>query len=546
LAWKSLRDAINDPTWVRTIWEHNPWANIGLRTGPESGLWVLDLDGEAGIKALEELEAQNGKLPKTPTVRTGGGGLHLYFDYPSDNEIRCSVKIAGQPIDVRGTGGYVIAAGGVNLKGSYEWLITPDEVPLAEAPGWLTRLVTERRSQPTSIEPTGRNLVESTGFDPFQSLDLDTDPGAEKGNRHDRACQLIGSHLGVGEDPEVVLAKALVWGKRCRPPADEDELRRIVSDFAVKDEARRSAETGVVTESRIWPVLDEAALYGLAGEVVRAIEPSTEADLVAILAQILIYFGNVVGRSAYFAVEASRHFTNLFANLLGETAKGRKGTSENWVRLLFKLVDEVWSAKRIQNGLVSGEGLVWAVRDPIEKTEPIKEKGKATRYEQVTADRGIDDKRLLVRESEFAAVLKVGKRDGNTLSAIVRDAWDSGELQSMAKNSPARATGAHISITGHITKEELLRCMNDVEGFNGFANRFLWICVRRSKLLPEGGEPVNLAPFVERFTRAVGFATRVGRLTRDEEARRLWSSIYEELAAPHGGLFGAVTSRSEA
>ena len=43
----------------------------------------------------------------------------------------------------------------------------------------------------------------------------------------------------------------------------------------------------------------------------------------------------------------------------------------------------------------------------------------------------------------------------------------------MAKNTPAKATDAHISIVGHITEQELHRALAEVEGFNGFANRFL-------------------------------------------------------------------------
>jgi hypothetical protein len=167
-------------------------------------------------------------------------------------------------------------------------------------------------------------------------------------------------------------------------------------------------------------------------------------------------------------------------------------------------------------------------------------------YQQIITDPGISDKRLLVRESEFASVLKVIRRDGNTLSPTMRDAWDSGDLRTMTKNSAARATGAHISIVGHITKEELLRCMSDVERVNGFANRFLFLCVRRSKLLPDGGSPVDLSAYIERLTRGVEFAKSDGRMTRDAEAKRLWFRVYEELAASHPGLFGAVISRAEA
>ena len=78
-------------------------------------------------------------------------------------------------------------------------------------------------------------------------------------------------------------------------------------------------------------------------------------------------------------------------------------------------------------------------------------------------------------------------RDGNTLSVSIRQAWDTGDLRTMTKNSPARATDAHVSIVGHITRDELLRKLNSTEMANGFANRILWACTTRSKELPEGG-----------------------------------------------------------
>ena len=122
---------------------------------------------------------------------------------------------------------------------------------------------------------------------------------------------------------------------------------------------------------------------------------------------------------------------------------------------LFARVDPVWANTRNMGGLSSGEGLIWAIRDPIEKTEAIKEKGRYTgEYETVIVDAGVDDKRLLVFEPEFASVLKVMVREGSTLSPLVRQAWDTGNLRTMVKNNPAVATGAHISILGHVTKDE--------------------------------------------------------------------------------------------
>ena len=75
-------------------------------------------------------------------------------------------------------------------------------------------------------------------------------------------------------------------------------------------------------------------------------------------------------------------------------------------------------------------------------------------------------------ESEFASVLRVSGRDGNTLSPVMRNAWDSGNLRILTKNNPVQASEAHISIIGHITRDELLRYMDNTEAANGFANRF--------------------------------------------------------------------------
>ncbi len=327
---------------------------------------------------------------------------------------------------------------------------------------------------------------------------------------------------------------------------------------ALNAQARQVAseyETPVPTDAlpsvpmnRNWPEpIAEEAYHGIIGEVVRAIEPDTEADPAAILTTALTYAGNAIGRGPHAIAEADRHGTNLFAVLVGDSAKGRKGASEGRVRGLMCRVDETWTSSHIMSGLSSGEGLLWAVRDPIEKTEAIKDKNRATgEYQTIIVDQGIEDKRLMVTEGEFASVLKVMSRDSNTLSAYIRHGWDSGTLRVMTKNSPAVATGAHISIIGHITKDELLRYLTDTEMGNGFANRFLWMCARRSKILPEGGSPNTYNLLVPQLRTALERAKDIGRLSRDDEARELWAEIYPDLSEGKPGLFGSVTARAEA
>ena len=92
-----------------------------------------------------------------------------------------------------------------------------------------------------------------------------------------------------------------------------------------------------------WPdPLEEEAYYGLAGEVVRTIEPHSEADPAALLVQFLVAFGNAVGRGPHFQVEADKHATNIFALVVGETSKARKGTSLGHILRLFNLADPEW------------------------------------------------------------------------------------------------------------------------------------------------------------------------------------------------------------
>ncbi len=287
--------------------------------------------------------------------------------------------------------------------------------------------------------------------------------------------------------------------------------------------------------------LDDAAFHGLVGDFVRLVSPHTEADPVALLSQLLAGFGNLVGRGPHFVAEADQHFPNLFIALVGASSKGRKGSSWGHVQRLLRAIDEEWAKERQQSGLSSGEGLIWAVRDPITNW---------SRGEEVTRDAGVDDKRLLALESELASVLRVLGREGNTLSALIRRAWDLGNLRSLTKNSPATATDTHVSIIGHVTRDELRRHLDRTEMANGFANRFLWLFVRRARVLPEGGnlQIDDLAPLIRDLKSVTERVRKKGvyELRRDSASRDLWRAVYPELSEGRPGLLGAVISRAEA
>lgn len=300
---------------------------------------------------------------------------------------------------------------------------------------------------------------------------------------------------------------------------------------------------GTKNQQAPWPEpMGEAAFHGIIGEIARKIEPETEADITAVLIQLLVAFGNVIGRGPYFLVEGDKHHTNLFATLVGSTSKGRKGTSWGRARSVFEKVDETWSGSRLVSCMSTGEGLISQVCDRVEK-ERSKKNGKVDT--EVIVE-GVTDKRLLVQESEFASVLKVMARSGNTLSARVRDAWDRGDLGSMTKNDPLKATNAHISIVAHITDDELRRYLDRTETGNGFANRFLFVCVQRSKFLPDGGQDIDWGDLIEKLAEIAQRAKDIGQMTRTAGASKLWHEVYPKLSEGRPGLMGAVTARAEA
>lgn len=303
--------------------------------------------------------------------------------------------------------------------------------------------------------------------------------------------------------------------------------------------------TPVITNK---PVIDAAAFYGLAGDIARTIEPYSESDPSASLVNTLAAFGNVIGSGPYFLVDKTQHHMNLFVVEVGKSSKARKGLAWSTPRYLFKEIDREWGEKRIQGGLSSGEGLVYAVRDARSEQKPYREKGRIAGYETVMVDEGVEDKRLLCVEEEFAQVLKVATRDGNIVSMIIRSAWDGARLAPMTKNSPIQATNAHISIIGHITRDELLRHLTDTEQANGFANRFIWLFLERSKFIdnPTGVPNEILEPLIEQLREAVDSGRKVTLMRRDDDAAVVWKAAYRELSEERTGLVGSITARGEA
>jgi hypothetical protein len=496
-----------------------PAANVGIPTGAESGLVVVDVDGRnGGRQTLAGLE-----LPDTLTVETGDG-LHFYYQHPGGAVPSNSGILPG--IDRKADGGYVVAPPSLHANGR-RYRFTDDH-PLAALPAFCLN---------------GKQSSFATGT-----------PGARipQGKRNATLASLGGTMRAKGITEDAIRAALLAENAaRCDPPLGEADVARIAASVARY--APAEPDTPIVfgkdkTPAAEWPPdAAPAAFYGLLGDVVRAVEPYTEADPHGVLTGLAAGFGNAAGDGPHCFAGEDRHTPRIFGLTVGESSKSRKGSAWALDAALLRRADPAWADAHILSGLSSGEGLIFAVRDAVTRHDAIKEHSRVVGYQDVEIDAGITDKRLLVVESEFGRTLKVAGREGNVLTAVLRQAFDSGDLRVMTK-TPAKATGAHISILGMVTKDELARELSSTDLVNGLANRFVFQMVRRSKRLPDGGRvpPGVFAALAERIAEALEFAKDCGQMARDDEARDRWREVYPDLSGDRLGMFGAATARAEA
>ena len=222
-------------------------------------------------------------------------------------------------------------------------------------------------------------------------------------------------------------------------------------------------EEEVIDLHRNAPRPDGACLYGLIGDIARAGSTNTEANPFAIAAAMLSYLGAAVGRGPFMPIGDKWNHARVFMVHVGRSSLGRKGTAKGLMERIAKrleAMDEYLAPKFHTGGLSTREGLALLIHD-----------GWTQGKEVIPA---IDDKRLFVYESEFVNILQQSKREGNTLSSALRDAWDGVSIKPAIKTSRVWATDPHIGLIGDVTPSELRALMHTRELTNGFANRFIF------------------------------------------------------------------------
>jgi hypothetical protein len=302
--------------------------------------------------------------------------------------------------------------------------------------------------------------------------------------------------------------------------------------------------------------MDDAAFVGPLGAAVLALEEQVETCREALLIETLVFFGNAVGRTAYFQVSRSRHYANEYVVLLGDSSRARKGTVRDVAVDLVSFADLTWADDGVIGGATSGEGIIAAVRDRQTRRRRARKKEREDFADQIDGDgyiteeidAGVGDKRRVFDEGELSAVFKVAMRDGNTVTERLRTLYDSGAGQIVNKNTPMKATNAHVSLNGHITREEIRVRLTELDSANGWGNRFLYCATRRVRRLP--GTVIHDEDLY-RLAHPLGHAIAWARehepaMKWSDAAWASWLTFYNNVNDDTHGLVGALTARSEA
>lgn len=281
------------------------------------------------------------------------------------------------------------------------------------------------------------------------------------------------------------------------------------------------------------PELPPQALLGILGEVTAAGCAETEASPPAMAIHVLGRFAALLGKAAYVQIGDQQRALNFFALVVGPTSHGRKGTSEELPSKIFRHISDANPQHdgfllRTLGSLATGEGLIHQVRD----AHVYPPQGRTPGH----TDPGVVDKRLFLAVSEFAGPLAQFRREGSTLSAVLRDAYDGKPLTIPTKTSFNKATGAHIVCVGSVPETEIAKELRDEDKSNGVANRFMMIWSARTQLraLPQATDPAVVASFAERIQTAITAAWNRTSATgpfavqfADNAVRDAWVAFYE-------------------
>ena len=230
-----IKDATTDENLIQQWWEENPKSQIGIRTGKDSGFWVVDVDrknGKDGLRSLIDHFGDQFEIDKETVLyqRTPTDGLHFCFEYDEKTPVGCGTDyLAG--IDIRGDGGYIMAA--------------PSSIPVAGE--WKQYAWRDLSIEPTAAPRWAMDLVKLRSSS-SQSIDLPSVlmNGASQGARDISLFRIACMLEREGVDPDSAKSFLELLAERCDPPFDKstaiEKVNRAYSQYATEQGVRKRLE----------------------------------------------------------------------------------------------------------------------------------------------------------------------------------------------------------------------------------------------------------------------------------------------------------------
>lgn len=309
------------------------------------------------------------------------------------------------------------------------------------------------------------------------------------------------------------------------------------------------------------PEFDEGILYGPLGQITKMLCFNTEAHVGTVYLNLIVSFGNMFGRGAYFNVGSTKHYTNEYLACIGSSATGRKGLAADLTEGILTLLDGHWMSNRNPSGFSTNQAVISHVRDAMTFQ---KWNQKAHCYETITKP-GVEDKRLCIREGEASNVFKLLADAQQKAGETIRNAWDGKSINNLVagktdigEHNSLTCKEPHISIIGSSTPSLVKATLPVGVATSGDGNRFLWCYTKRNQLVPRPPEPTDWASetieiegvqanALEYFLSVVYESKKPRLMALHKSARKTWDYLYARLENDQrDGFLGGMTSRASA
>jgi hypothetical protein len=479
LAPNGRNSATMNPGIIKKWWGKYPQANIGIATGPESGLLVVDLDPRNGSEAsLKRLEREHGALPVfTPKVHTGGGGEHSYLAHPG-HKVKSDSGIAGYSgIDIKGDGGYVLAPPSTHISGKpYSWRISPGQ-PLAPCPQWLLKLLAEAPNQVARRHGNDEPIL--------------------KGQRNEKLTSLAGSMRRRGMGPEEIKAALLAVNSRCEPALPEAEVRRIAQSVGRYDPTPASVVTATSPEKTYLPVPPPFPVEVFPADSQRAIAEIQRAYGVPLEIPGIAFLGTAggcIGRARGVRIKQGwEEHGNLWFAIVAPSGYGKSPAVREIQRLIFAL-EKKWFAEyregleqfnsELEQRRLTRKDERASLPPPPTPPEWRQLIVDDTTTEALTDALAANPRGILWNRDELSGLIadldRYARKEGGAKARLM-SSYDSGPWKVNRREASKRAFIRHatLSILGTIQPQALPTIFSDLDAATGFLPRFIFVSATR-------------------------------------------------------------------